>query len=1055
MDDLNHFFINKIPSSAKAKSNQIPNNISFYISQARSQGKRKTCKDKNVEYNGNTNTNINTNTNTNIKTIHKKSIPIYHPNCKFLSKEKNIQIYNISNINNSKYHKNFIQNVTSNQLIKNNVGKQYNEQNFCQENFNNNIIQNNRNDHFNLKQYNTEYEDKSKSCKNKIIVEVKNKNPNILIINNIQHNLNFKNKKNSINIGKNKNIFNENCSFDGNNNKTFHAINNNNNFNNKSPNFILKGDNNNIELKNSNLTTTKINGKTKKIYNDYFFKNNNMNNINEYMSYEKLNCKLEKKKFCQTSDNFYYKKPTKPTINNGKIKILDNNKEENHNSSKSNNKVKNVFIKNKAQTQFLNNSFRLKNIDNNYIYNDKNKNEKNYNLTIMNDTYLNENLNNINNDINNKQSSIINNMNRTTQNFRIKSLGSQLKRTQIFKNDLIKNITPKICTPNFRNNNKINNFDVINNENNINIRPNIIVNDNKNIFTNNRINEKLNKTYNYSKINEKLNNLYFNTKNNFNNNELKKKNYSYDCKNNNNKQFKNNTIKNLKNNNILRKNGITANDKIKTYNIKNRLLDNTNLINEKKEEEMKESKNTIKNNDLAKSNEKEESLYEESIIYNDNEVYGTLSLKNTINTKDTKDTKDNKDNKDNKVNKDNKDNEYNNHNKNNKDNNKDNNIQDIQDNNKNNNKDIKNENQKNIFNKYRNNNYRETITIKFVDNINNENNNKIKIEDILKDKNLLQKKINENINNINQKNNTLYFKNYYSKSNAGKNYGIKKTNQDTPLTSINICGIKGFNIFGVLDGHGVNGHYVSKFVSDYLIKEIINNIEMSKIKHLDKIYEHFKKSNFELLINIFLKTDLILGKQTFDVNFSGTTCVLVIQIGRNLICANVGDSRAILIYDKNNDNSLKSADIFELSHDCKPDIPSEKERIIRLGGTVDQMLDFNGMRAGPQRVWAKNKNYPGLAMSRSLGDYQGKKCGIIPIPDIIEYKLDEKSKYCIICSDGVWEFLTNKNVMEIGNEYYLKKDIIGYTHKLIEISENLWEKKDVIVDDITVVVIFF
>ena len=66
-----------------------------------------------------------------------------------------------------------------------------------------------------------------------------------------------------------------------------------------------------------------------------------------------------------------------------------------------------------------------------------------------------------------------------------------------------------------------------------------------------------------------------------------------------------------------------------------------------------------------------------------------------------------------------------------------------------------------------------------------------------------------------------------------------------------------------------------------------------------------------------------------------------------------------------------------MSHDCKPDLPNEKERILKLGGTVDQMLDINGMRGGPQRVWAKNKNFPGLAMSRSLGDYQGKKCGMI------------------------------------------------------------------------------
>ena len=119
------------------------------------------------------------------------------------------------------------------------------------------------------------------------------------------------------------------------------------------------------------------------------------------------------------------------------------------------------------------------------------------------------------------------------------------------------------------------------------------------------------------------------------------------------------------------------------------------------------------------------------------------------------------------------------------------------------------------------------------------------------------------------------------------------------------------------------------------------------------------------------------------------------------------------------------------------------------------MTDMNGIKGGPQRVWVKNKNFPGLAMSRSLGDYKGKQCGIIPLPEFIEYELNDKSKYMVICSDGVWEFLSNKNVMEIGNKYYLKNDIIGFTQKLVQMSEEMWEKTEVIVDDITAVVIFF
>ena len=61
----------------------------------------------------------------------------------------------------------------------------------------------------------------------------------------------------------------------------------------------------------------------------------------------------------------------------------------------------------------------------------------------------------------------------------------------------------------------------------------------------------------------------------------------------------------------------------------------------------------------------------------------------------------------------------------------------------------------------------------------------------------------------------------------------------------------------------------------------------------------------------------------------------------------------------------------------------------------------------------------------------------------------------VICSDGVWEFLSNQKVMEIGNEYYVKNDIIGFTNKLIDVAEDWWERKDVVVDDITAVIVFF
>ena len=94
-------------------------------------------------------------------------------------------------------------------------------------------------------------------------------------------------------------------------------------------------------------------------------------------------------------------------------------------------------------------------------------------------------------------------------------------------------------------------------------------------------------------------------------------------------------------------------------------------------------------------------------------------------------------------------------------------------------------------------------------------------------------------------------------------------------------------------------------------------------------------------------------------------------------------------------------------------------------------------------------------MSRSIGDTEAKKVGVIANPQIIEYTIDYFSKYLLMCSDGIWEFISNEDAMNIGNKFYLANDPVGLCHELSRKSIELWEKKDVVIDDITVLVVFF
>ena len=332
----------------------------------------------------------------------------------------------------------------------------------------------------------------------------------------------------------------------------------------------------------------------------------------------------------------------------------------------------------------------------------------------------------------------------------------------------------------------------------------------------------------------------------------------------------------------------------------------------------------------------------------------------------------------------------------------------------------------------------------------NSNNNNTKNNKIINNNNP-----NINIDNILMKD-TSIISNYGIKgcksiTQAGKERtGHRKKNQDNYIIEKNLNNILGFNLFAILDGHGENGHIVSQLASKYIIKKFTNITK--EFNDTESIYNLLKTCDFQNIINIFLEIDNeIIYQNKFDITLSGTTCVLVIQLGEHLICSNIGDSRAILIYEENNKNK-----IFELSHDSKPDIPEEKKRINLMGGAVEKVVDENGETTGPYRVYIKDMEQPGLAMSRSFGDKKGKSCGVIAYPDIIEFNLNTHDcKYMVICSDGVWEFLSNEEVMEIGNKYYGHNNMNDFCNELLKKSTEMWQNEENYMDDITIVTVFF
>ena len=73
----------------------------------------------------------------------------------------------------------------------------------------------------------------------------------------------------------------------------------------------------------------------------------------------------------------------------------------------------------------------------------------------------------------------------------------------------------------------------------------------------------------------------------------------------------------------------------------------------------------------------------------------------------------------------------------------------------------------------------------------------------------------------------------------------------------------------------------------------------------------------------------------------------------------------------------------------------------------------------------------------------------------MEFSLDKNASFMVVCSDGVWEFLSNEDVCKMVKPYFEKNEPKGAVDKLIKESVKFWEQEDEVIDDITVIVVFF
>ncbi|XP_015889591.2 probable protein phosphatase 2C 47 [Ziziphus jujuba] len=178
--------------------------------------------------------------------------------------------------------------------------------------------------------------------------------------------------------------------------------------------------------------------------------------------------------------------------------------------------------------------------------------------------------------------------------------------------------------------------------------------------------------------------------------------------------------------------------------------------------------------------------------------------------------------------------------------------------------------------------------------------------------------------------------------------------------------------YGVFDGHG--GVDAASFTKKNILKFIVEDSQFpSGVKKAVK--------------NAFVKADHAFADASSLDSSSGTTALTALILGRTMLIANAGDSRAVL---------GKRGRAVELSRDHKPNCTSERLRIEKLGGVI-----YDGYLNGQ------------LSVARALGDWhikgtKGSSCPLSSEPELEEMVLTEEDEFLVMGCDGLWDVMSSQ-----------------------------------------------
>lgn len=287
-------------------------------------------------------------------------------------------------------------------------------------------------------------------------------------------------------------------------------------------------------------------------------------------------------------------------------------------------------------------------------------------------------------------------------------------------------------------------------------------------------------------------------------------------------------------------------------------------------------------------------------------------------------------------------------------------------------------------------------------------------------------------------------------------------------------------LLGIFDGHGNRGHEVSHFIAIEFTRLFASIMRETQERH-GPFFQFLGSQKQEHHSIDYVRTVLTETFLTLDQNepvqgTGGSTASVLFYPGLDskVYVANAGDSTTIIA--KYSKHTNKSQIIYQ-NKKHKPHLKEERERIERAGGHVmippDMQGDISpGLKESSRIIIPDKTGNPmgglALAMSRSIGDADGKPVGLTAEPDVDVWdlisiprkKLADNQFFAVVASDGLYDMISPDAVVEyLGRSLYgrgIKNNVspMEACERLIREASRLWAQSSnggmMYRDDITI-----